>query len=32
MINDSRFWKSFKTKYAVNNPKAVPVTKWEIWA
>lgn len=21
MINDSRFWKSFKTKYAVNNPK-----------
>lgn len=20
MINDSRFWKSFKTKYAVNNP------------
>lgn len=22
MINDSRFWKSFKTKYAVNNPKA----------
>ena len=22
MVNDSRFWKSFKTKYAVNNPKA----------
>lgn len=21
MVNDSRFWKSFKTKYAVNNPK-----------
>ena len=20
MVNDSRFWKSFKTKYAVNNP------------
>ena len=22
MVNDSRFWKSFKTKYAVNNPKS----------
>src|SRR5690606_40664264 len=22
-INDSRFWKSFKTKYAVNNPSGI---------
>ena len=21
MVDDSRFWKSFKTKYAVNNPQ-----------
>lgn len=27
MISDSRFWKSFKTKYAVNNPAAGSVYK-----
>jgi hypothetical protein len=26
MVNDSRFWKSFKTKYAVNNPKTTKYT------
>ena len=30
MVNDSRFWKSFKTKYAVNNPKSDKYEKGDL--